>query len=579
MRSRFVVRVRLLSAIFILGAIILIGRLYQVQVVLADKYRGDAEDQYVLRAQDIEERGTIFFSPKGGVPTAAAQQQSGWRVAIDPRVIEDPDAAYERLSAAAPLDRERFFSAAEKKSSSYKEVAFRMSDEEASAVRSLGEVGVQTVRDAWRVYPAGDLAAHAVGFVGYQGDRRTGVYGLERYWNDTLERSRSGLYVNPFAELFADVGALMSDSPNAHTGDIITSIEPNVQQELQSTLGSVMEQYLPDQAGGIIMDPKTGEISALAVLPEYDPNTYNTVEDPGIFANPLVERVYEMGSIMKALTMAAGIDAGAVTPDTTYTDKGYVMKSGKRISNYDGRGRGVVSMQEVLNQSLNTGVSFVVDKMGKEPFAKYMKAYGLGEETGIDLPGEVAGKISALDGSADVDFASASFGQGIAVTPIEMIRALSALGNGGRLAEPHLVKAVRYESGITRSVSTPPQKQVLSPEAAEDVTRMLVKVYDDALLGGELKMDGYSIAAKTGTAQIAKASCGGYCEGVFLHSFFGYFPAHDPRWIVLLYAVEPQREMYASHTLARPFASLAKFLLTYYDVPPDRGASTGVDTR
>jgi cell division protein FtsI/penicillin-binding protein 2 len=270
--------------------------------------------------------------------------------------------------------------------------------------------------------------------------------------------------------------------------------------------------------------------------------------------------------------MAAGIDVDAVSPRTTYTDKGCIKKSDATLCNFDLKGRGVVDMQEVLSQSLNTGVSFVVDKMGNERFGEYVKKFSLGEETGVDLPNEAAGNIDSLfvRGAADVDFASASFGQSIAVTPIAMIRALSALANDGKLPEPHIVKSVRYETGVVRDVAQAQQAQVLKPETAATVTEMLVKVYDDALLEGELKQEHYSIAAKTGTAQIAQPGGGGYYKDRYLHSFFGYFPAHDPKFIVLLYALEPHGEMYASRTLARPFNDLAKFLINFYNLPPDR---------
>jgi cell division protein FtsI/penicillin-binding protein 2 len=210
--------------------------------------------------------------------------------------------------------------------------------------------------------------------------------------------------------------------------------------------------------------------------------------------------------------------------------------------------------------------------MGHSEFTDYFAAFGLGEETGIDLPNEIPGNLAALTnaGAADVDFASASFGQGIAVTPIAMARALAALGNGGVLPEPHVAEAVRYDSGVVRSITQAPPTRVLKEDTARIVTDMLIKVFDDALLDGELKMERYSIAAKTGTAQIGDPSCGGYCEGRYLHSFFGYFPAHDPRFIVLLYQVEPMGVQYASQSLARPFMDIAKFLINYYDLPPDR---------
>lgn len=570
MRNRFIFRVRVLSVAFILFAAVLIVRLYVVQVVHGDSYRKEATGQYIAEAPDIQDRGDILFTVKDGSSVAAAVMQSGWRVAIQPKILIDPQGVYDALSSVVLVDKERFFDSAAKKDDPYEEIAFRVDDTSADTIRALKLDGVLVVRDEWRRYPGQQLAAHAVGFVGFRGERKEGVYGIERYYEDTLKRAAADLYVNPFAEIFTNVAAAVVGDSAAHEGDVITTIEPNVQTQLERTLGEVMEKFHPKKVGGIVMDPQTGEIVAIALLPTFDPNTYNTESDPSIFTNSMVEGVYEMGSIMKPLTMAAGIDVGAVTPETTYNDKGCIIKSGAKVCNFDGKGRGVVNMQEVLSQSLNTGVSFVVDKMGKSAFRDYMRVYGLGEETGIDLPNEVAGNIKALDGDSDVDFASASFGQSIAVTPIEMTRALASLGNGGILPEPHVVKAIRSASGMTRTIQQAPPRRVLKEETADTVTRMLVKVYDDALLGGELKQERYSIAAKTGTAQIARPSCGGYCDGVFLHSFFGYFPAHDARFIVFLYAVEPHGELYASHTLAHPFYDMTKFLINYYGIPPDR---------
>ncbi|HWO07772.1 MAG TPA: penicillin-binding protein 2 [Candidatus Paceibacterota bacterium] len=572
MRQKFVLRVRVLSLFAIIIAIVLLTRLYFVQIVHGEDYAQAALGQYVEGSGEMPDRGEILFSTRTGETPKAATMQGGWRIAINPKLLQDPDDAFAKLENIVTLERERFFASAAKKDDPYEEVAFRLSDEEAAAVRSLQIQGVTTVREEWRLYPAGELAAHALGFVAFRGETKAGVYGLERYWEDTLRKDGGGLYVNPFAEIFTNVSALVSSDPSDHEGSIITSLEPNVQRQLENELEAVMERHSPRHAGGIVMDPQTGEILAIAVKPSYNPNTYNTVSDSSRFSNPLIEGVYEMGSIMKPLTMAAAIDVGAVSPRTTYTDNGCIKKTGFTLCNFDLRGRGVVDMQEVLSQSLNTGVSFAVDRMGTGRFAEYVEKYGLGEETGIDLPYEAAGNINALfvRGAADVDFASASFGQSIAVTPIAMIRALAALANEGKLPEPHIVRAIRYESGVERKLAHAEQTQVLKPETAATVTDMLVKVYDDALLDGELKQEHYSIAAKTGTAQIANPNGGGYYTDRYLHSFFGYFPAHDARFIVLLYALEPHGEMYASRTLARPFSDLAKFLINYYNIPPDR---------
>ncbi|MFA6565404.1 MAG: penicillin-binding transpeptidase domain-containing protein [Candidatus Paceibacterota bacterium] len=320
------------------------------------------------------------------------------------------------------------------------------------------------------------------------------------------------------------------------------------------------------------MNPKTGEIYAMETLPTFDPNDVSQEKDVSVFNNPLVESTYEMGSVVKPLVMAAGIDSGKVTPKTTYDDDfGYVVVDKKKISNYDGRGRGQnIPMQEVLNQSLNTGMVFVMKQMGRETFAKYMNAYALGETAMMDLPGEVPGNIENLKSPRMVESATASFGQGISLTPIGITRALSSLGNGGLLIQPHLLKRTIYPAGISKDFAAADGTRILKKETSEEITRMLVTVVDKALLGGTVKLPNYSIAAKTGTAQMSKGAGGGYYDDRYLHSFFGYFPAYDPKFLVFLYVLNPRGEEYASHTLTEPFMELAKFLLTYYEVPPDR---------
>ncbi len=572
MRSKFILRARILCGFFVLAAVLLIVRLYFVQIVHGAEYRKSASAQYFEPNPDTENRGIIYFKDKNGKLVSAAVMQTGWRIAIVPKDIVDAEKTYAALNAITPVDRERFLGSAAKKDDPYEEVAFRLSDDAAAKIRALKVAGVLLVADQWRLYPAGMLASHAIGFVGYQGDTKIGVYGLEKGWQDTLAHTSGGLYVNPFAEIFTNMEAALSSDPASHEGSVITSIEPSAQGKLETTLDSVMKTYTPRIAGGIVMDPHTGEIIALAMRPTFDPNTYNTVSDLAVFSDQLVEGRYELGSIMKPLTMGAGIDAGAVSPSTTYNDTGCIMRSNKAICNYDKKPRNVVSMQEVLNQSLNLGATFVADTMGHPTFTRYMKGYQLDQKTGIDLPDEVSGNLSSLGSGngPDVNYANASFGQGIAVSPIEMIRALSTLANGGVLPHPHVVTAVKYDSGITRSISIPEGARVLSTTTAETVTGMLTTVFDKALAQGTLKQEHYSIAAKTGTAQIAIPGGRGYYTDRYLHSFFGYFPAHDPKFIVFLFAVEPHGAEFASATLAHPFIDVAKFLINYYNITPDR---------
>jgi stage V sporulation protein D (sporulation-specific penicillin-binding protein) len=307
----------------------------------------------------------------------------------------------------------------------------------------------------------------------------------------------------------------------------------------------------------------------MAWNPSFDLNDFKD-SDVKFFKNPLVENRYEMGSIVKSITMASGLDSGTVTASSTYYDAGFLFLDKKRISNYDNRGRGTVNMQEVLNQSLNTGAAYVAMKMGNEKFGEYMRNFGVGTETGIDLPNEGLGLIKNLDSGRDIEIATASYGQGIAFTPIATVRALSVLANGGMLITPHIVKKIEYQNGLSKKISFAPEKQVISKEASEEITRMLVTVVDKALRNGTAKIPGYSVAAKTGTAQMTNEGQAGYVEGKYLHSFFGYFPAYNPKFLVFLFHVYPKNVRYASETLTDPFLNITKFLINYYQIPPDR---------
>jgi len=552
-----------------LASIVLSYKLFIVQVIHGEEYSEKAGGQYIRSGSTIFNRGSIYFTKRGGDSVSAATLKSGYILAINPSQLSDPSSVFSIISKLVSIDKDKFFIKASKSGDPYEEIARRVDEDSAVKIKKLSIPGVILSKERWRFYPGGEMAAQTLGFVGYSGDKLSGRYGVERYYDDVLSRGEEALYVNFFAEMFSNINNTFFKKMERE-GSIVTSIELSVQGVLENKLGELVDKWGADSAGGVILNPQNGEIYAMSSLPTFNPNTFNTVDTPSVFSNPIVESVFEMGSIIKPLTMAAGIDAGVVTAETTYDDKGFLALDGRRIENYDGKSRGIVSMQEVLNQSLNTGAGFVAQQLGKERFREYMLSFGFGEETGVDLPNEVAGLVNNLNSKRDVEYATASFGQGIAMTPIATARALSALGNGGILITPHVAKSIDYVLGPSRKLSYGEGERVFKKETSEEITRMLVEVMDNALKNGKVKLDNYSVATKTGTAQIARENGRGYYKDRFLHSFFGYFPAYNPKFLVFLYMINPQGVRYASQTLTYPFMDITKFLLNYYDVPPDR---------
>ena len=294
----------------------------------------------------------------------------------------------------------------------------------------------------------------------------------------------------------------------------------------------------------------------MASTPRFDPNRYSE-SDIGTFLNPLVEEIYEPGSVFKIFTMAAGIDSGSISPETKYYDTGKVVLNGKTIKNWDLKAHGEVTMTNVIEKSLNTGAAFAARKTGNSVFARYLRAFGFGDETGIDLPGELSGNLSRLHEKApEINFATASFGQGVAITPLEVINAASVIANGGRLMRPY----------INESLGPEIIREVIGADAASKVAWMMVSAVDKAEVA---HIDGFSIAGKTGTAQVPDLVRGGYTDRV-INSYVGFGPVTNPRFAILIKLDEPAGAPLAGLTVVPAFRELAHFVINYYDIPPDR---------
>jgi cell division protein FtsI (penicillin-binding protein 3) len=549
-----------------LVAVALVVRLFFIQIIDGKEYEALASTQYIRPVHQLFNRGDIYMQPREGKPLPVALMKETHTLYISPQAITDVEKLYESIQSIVPIDKETYLRSANKPNDPYEVLKTGLGSDVAEQIAELNMIGVATHPERERYYPAESLASQTIGFLSYDENDLRGMYGIERQYDDILTDPSTRKHVNIFAEI------LLNSDPieeNSRTADVVLTLEPSVQVFVEKELEDYRNAFSAARAGAIIMDPSTGAIISMASSPQFNLNEFRNA-DPNTFSNPNVSNIYEMGSIMKALTIAAGLDSGAITTESTFNDLGYVTADGARITNVFKGARGVTAVQGILNHSMNTGVSWIVEKMGKKKFAEYFYAFGLDEKTNIKLPNEASGLLTNLESPRTIEYYTASFGQGIATTPIATVRALASLGNGGFLVEPHIVKEIRYADGESEIPERDEPVRVLKEQTSEDISRMLANVTDVALVNGQKSIPTHTVALKTGTAQMPDASTGKYSETDFLHSYFGYFPAYDPEFIVFLYAEKPSGSDYASQTLTDPFFRITNFLIDYYAIKPDR---------
>ena len=348
--------------------------------------------------------------------------------------------------------------------------------------------------------------------------------------------------------------------------DIVLTIDKNIQAYTEDKLESVLKKW--DARGGtiIVQDPNTGKILAMADKPTFDPNNYSDYPT-ALFLNKGVQEVFEPGSSYKPITMAMGLDLAKVTPQTTFTDEGFIKAAEYTIRNFSNKVFGLQTMSQVLEKSINTGAMFVENSVGDDNFLNYTINTGFGQRTGIDLPGEVNGDITNLYSGRKINYLTASFGQGIAVTPIQLINAYSAIANGGKLMRPYVVEKIVKEGG-EETVTKPEIISIpFSKKTSDKLKTMLVGVVDNGF--DKAKIKGYDIAGKTGTAQIPDGK-GGYDEKEFIHDFLGFAPGLDPKFVILIKMDRPKGIQFAADSLSPTFREVAQFLINYYKIPPTR---------
>ncbi len=558
-------RIRILAIFIILMFFAVVARLFYIQVLNSAYYKEKGEGQYIAGRDQSEPRGSIYFQREDGALISAATMNSGYLLAISPRTINNPDKTFELINNIYSIDKDLFYAKMEKKNDPYEEIAHRIPKDAADKLIKAKISGVFLSRESWRSYPGGNKAAHVLGLVAHVKDYEQGVYGLEKYYEEYLTPPASLGRVNPFAAAFRHLRTGGSDRM-----DIVTSLEPEIQVALEKTILDVQDMYSSEGVGGIVMDPKTGRILAMAYTPSFDPNDISDVESESEFINPSVSKIYEFGSVMKPLVVAAGFDAGVINPDTKYMDTGSIKVGIETIHNFDKKGRGLVDIRTILGQSLNTGMVMIAGELGQSNMKKYLTSYGFRQKTGIDLPSETGSLTTNWDSNREIEFASASFGQGFAVTPVQALRAFSALANDGVPVNPHVGLEIRTPDGKTIKEFEPEYlDRAISKDAADTISTVLTHVVDTNLLNGTLAFPHHSVAAKTGTAQIASPN-GGYYDDRYLHSMFAYLPASNPKYLVFLYNVYPKGVEYASASLSKPLFSYLRFMISYGKILPDR---------
>jgi cell division protein FtsI/penicillin-binding protein 2 len=561
----FTLRVYLLLFFIFTCVVLIVARLYFLQVKAYGYYQDMADNQHLLRQKIMPKRGEIYLKEKEGFFPAAVNRQLPTIYAV-PREVEAPEEAAEKLAAILSMDKNEILQKVSKPDDLYEVLKKKLSLEEANRIGQEKLKGIYLSDESWRYYPGGSLASQVIGFVAYNENELQGRYGIERSFEEKLkgsagileqERDTGGRWIS--------IGA-KSITPAQNGVDIVLSLDHIIQFKAEAILKSALQKHQADSGKIIVMDPTDGKILAMAAEPGFNTNDFSKVENVEIFTNPNVSNAFECGSVFKTFTMAMGLDTGKVTPDTTYVDTGIVEEAGHDIRNSDLKANGVQTMTNVLEKSLNTGVIYVERLLGNQEFFDYVKKFGFGEVTGIDLPNESAGNLLNLHSNRDIEYFTASFGQGIMVTPIQLINAYTAIAGGGELLKPQIIESVK-KNGVEERTKREVLRKVISKNTANQLALML----ESNVINGHGKLagvPGYRIGGKTGTAQIIDRETGKYREDATIGSFAGFGPIENPRFVMLVIIDYPKDVEWAESTAAPVFGEMAKFLLDYFGVEP-----------
>lgn len=549
-------RGKLLLYLFFLLFISIVIRLLQVQVLQPEVYAKD-----FLQARRIyPERGKIY--DRNNKPLAV--NQTKFRLFVEPKKIVQKDEVIEAIDELLSIG-EATLEARIRDDLVWAAIQGGLSVEDKETLELKDLAGIGFDKEPARFYPESSLSAHLIGFVGKDSEgENMGYFGVEGYYNKELE----GLpgYVRSERDAFnKPIFVGKQDRIEAVDGrNLVLTIDKSVQNIVKSKLKDAIERFDAEQACATVADPYTMEILAMSCLPDFDPEIYYEAS-PEAYVNTVISDTYEPGSTFKPLIMAAAINEKKIKPMDTFNEAGKLEISGHTIKNWNDTYIGTMSMTNILERSSNIGMVYVGNKLGEDLLVKYLDDYGFGKLTGIDLQGESPGLLKAQGAWYPIDYATASFGQGISVTQLQLIRAYSSLVNGGYLMKPYVVAEIHQDDRI-RKREPEIEKRVLSEYTSEVMKKMLYSTVENA----EMKFtfpEGYAIGGKTGTAQIAVD--GTYDASRTIASFIGFAPVDKPQFISLVVIREPKSSTWGSETAAPVFFEIAKELFVYYNIVPD----------
>ncbi len=567
-------RLTFLTLVIFLFVGIIVYRLFVLMVMEHPFYEALASGQHDIYEKLIPERGEILVPDRYSEDQmySVATNKTYQLVYAVPKKITDSEDAAKKLAPILDVEEEEILPRLQKEDDLYEPLKRQVPDDDIEKIKSLEIEGIEFSDESYRYYPEGKYFGQVLGFVGYQGDERAGQYGIEGYFNEVLSGEQG------FFQAQMDAGGnwiTVGDTQFKEAvdgADIVLTIDRTIQFTVCEKLAKAVERHGADSGSVVILDPKTGAVMTMCNYPDYDPNNYNEVESADVYINRAIYNQYEPGSVFKPITMAAALNEGEVGPNTKYVDEGSIEIGKYTIRNADSKVYGEQTMTQVLEESINTGAIFAAEKIGNERFYEYIKRFGFGKSTGIQLQTEVSGDLSSVAELKDIYTATASYGHGITVTPLQLVAAYAAIANGGKLLKPYIVDEVRYSDGYVNKTTPEEITQVLTSKTAATLGAMLVRVVENG--HGKLAgVNGYYIAGKTGTAQLPLTDRVGYDPNRTIGSFAGFGPVDDPAFAMIVRIDVPRDVIWAESSAAPLFGDIAEFLLNYFEVPPNRGAN------